>query len=98
MFGEAFVVGSPNPESNTITVRPWFDSDVSGAAARTMEIQIGGLNPTSPVVDVSIDGVEKAIQVSSVDNGENPVFYYSLSPICSHAYFYKCITTLFTLS
>ena len=100
MFGEAFVVGSPNPESNTIMVRPWSDSDVSGAAARTMEIRIGGLNPTSPVVDVSIDGVEKAIQVSSVDNGENPVFYVliSLSPICSHAYFYKCITTLFSLS
>ena len=63
MFGEAFVIGSPSPESTTITVRPWSDSDDTDVTARTMEIQIGGFDPSSPVVDVSIDGVEKAIQV-----------------------------------
>ena len=70
MFGEPFVIGSPSPESPSITVRPWSTSSepgTGGNSARTMEIQIGGIDPTSPVVDVSIDGVEKAVQIQRED-------------------------------
>ena len=63
MFGEAYVVAAPDPEGSTVTVRPWSSEGDEAAEARELEIQMGGYDFTSPVVDLRVDGIEKAIQV-----------------------------------
>mmetsp|Transcript_13081 Transcript_13081/g.27663 ORF Transcript_13081/g.27663 Transcript_13081/m.27663 type:complete len:885 (-) Transcript_13081:129-2783(-) len=68
MFGEAYIVAASDPESSKLTVRPWTAKDDEKVEAREMEIQIGGYEYTSPVVEVCVDGVEKAIQVQPEDN------------------------------
>lgn len=62
MFGEAYAVSMAGSDNGSVTVR-LLGPEGEGSEVREMDVLLGDYDANFPVIEVSIDGIPRAIQV-----------------------------------